>query len=466
MEVASVQPEKRRRLKYGLNATLFTLAVVACLILLYGIVERTHYRMDFSQAKEFTLSDQTIEVLENLPKDVHILAFFRRGEELDDVYTRRKVDDILQEYKARSPKVDYQMLDPDAAPTTAVQYQVNTDGTIIFQSGNNHKEIYKSQLFDYSEMTDKALPTFVGEGLFTNALLKVTHDKQSRACLTEGHGERKSNDTSSRGFSEIKSYLMKNNYEAQSLPNLDRATLEACDVLIVAGPQSHFQNAEDELIQKWLSEKRGKLLLMTEPLTPTPLPSTLKYLKVELEPDLVLDPKRHFLVGAHYPSPILAQHEITHNLQSLNPILATVQSLNFPKEEKDIVPLMTTSEEAWGETDLSNKEKEPTFEAGKDFKGPLTLAVAVNSSAVVVGDADFPSNALIQAPGNLDLFLNMVGWLTDDKGQIAIRPKTPEFRTISMTSFRAHLIAYFSQLIYPLTVLLLGGLYWFRRRNT
>ena len=83
----------------------------------------------------------------------------------------------------------------------------------------------------------------------------------------------------------------------------------------------------------------------------------------------------------------------------------------------------------------------------------------------MVGDADVISNALIQAPGNLDLSLNMVGWLVGDKDQVTIRPRSQRFRNLTLTKGKARFISFFTQFVYPLVVLVVGGLFWFRRRN-
>ena len=445
---------------YGTKTLLLTASVIVVSLLLYRILERKNFRWDLTANRDFTLSEQTEKTLKNLRQEVHIIAFFGPGEDLDDVFIRRKVNDILREYTGRSTKISYQMVDTNAAIELATQNSIVTDGTIVFQSGKNRKEIYKPQLFDYSGTSEKSLPAFIGEGLFTNALIAVTRDKQNKVCLLQGHEERKTDDTSPMGFSRVSEYLTKNNYATQVLSFVTFPKIpKDCDLLLIASPRKVLPPPEDSLIRDWIKE-RGKMLFLSDAAAPNSLPVTLQWLQVTLDPDLVLDPTRHFLLGAHFPAPVLsAEHEITKGLQEMNPILSTARSLSTP-EKNGYSILLSTSPDAWGETTLKERVKQ----------GPLTLGVAIardNSQepmAVIVGDADLASNGLIQAPGNLDLFLNMVGWLVGDKGQISIRPKTPEFRNLTLTPGRARFIAYFSQLIYPLMILLAGGFYWLRRR--
>ena len=51
----------------------------------------------------------------------------------------------------------------------------------------------------------------------------------------------------------------------------------------------------------------------------------------------------------------------------------------------------------------------------------------------VVGDSDFAANAGLGIQGNRDLFMNTIGWLSQQENLIAIRPKNPEDRRITLT---------------------------------
>ncbi len=453
---------------YGTNALIQTLAVLAVSLFLYLIADRFAWRWDATANREFSLSDMTVETLARLEVPVKILAFFQKGGDPNDLFIERKVDDTLREYGERSRQIDYQLINPDADLEKAIQYGISQDGTIIFLSGKNRKEVYKSQLFDYSRRSGSALPEFIGEGLFTNALLKVSREKSPVVCYLEGHGERGLNDPSPAGFSQARDFLQKGNFEVTALSLKDKKDLDLCHLLLIAGGRQMIPEAEDRAIQDY-TLKGKPLLVMGDPMVSSGPRRTLESMGVTWENDLVIDPKRHFLLGAHYPSPLLGNHEITERLKDLSPIFSLARSLGISEEKKEgIVPLLTTSPEAWGETTLT-EGSEPRFDKEKDRKGPLTLGVAITDQSggriIVVGDADFPSNGLIQAPGNLDLFLNMVGWLVGEKDQVTIRPKTPEFRSVSITPERAKVIFYFTQVGYPFMILGAGGIYWWKRRR-
>ena len=67
-------------------------------------------------------------------------------------------------------------------------------------------------------------------------------------------------------------------------------------------------------------------------------------------------------------------------------------------------------------------------------------------------------------PGNRDLFLNTVNWLAQQENLIAIRPRDPEDRRITLTADQERRIFYLTVLIVPGLVLLAGVQTWWRRR--
>ena len=94
-----------------------------------------------------------------------------------------------------------------------------------------------------------------------------------------------------------------------------------------------------------------------------------------------------------------------------------------------------------------------------DKKGPVSLAAAVSAPAsatppppaeprrrtatrrsrskrgiVAIGDSDFASNGALGVQGNRDLFLNTINWLAQQENLIAIRPRDPEDRRITLTA--------------------------------
>lgn len=479
----------RRALKHGSNAMILTVTVVAIAVVLFGIVERSHLRWDLTSGSQLSLSDQTRSVVGALQEPVTVRAFFGPALDYDTVFIRRKVDDVLKEYTYLSKQIDYQMVDPLKEPEVAMQFGVKQDGTIVFQKGPNRKDVNRSALFDYARGTGQQPPLFVGEQAFTNALLEVSEGKRRTIYLLSGHGEKGPNESKPNGLAILKSSLEGENFEVKELKlAAAEAIPDDCTVLVIAGPTHPVSEREDQLIAEYFKDG-GTGVIMVDPVVSPGLEKTAGFLGIQWRGDLILDPARSAFPFAQLPIPEYRSHPIVDPLKSagLDAVLQEARSLSAgsPAAGFEIKELLATSAEAWGETTLVKNAKFQ-FDVDKDTKGPLILAYAIGlpknpdgsvkegqvgrgkrgeMKAVIFGDSDFAANGLLRNPGNLDLFMNSVEWLTGSAAAISIRPKTPEFHNMSLTPGQARFVRLFTMGGFPLSVLLVGGVIWWRRRK-
>ena len=149
--------------------------------------------------------------------------------------------------------------------------------------------------------------------------------------------------------------------------------------------------------------------------------------------------------------------------------------------------IVETSQRSWAEADLKSlyARKQPSQDEGAgDKAGPISIAAAVSAPVgdakpapdgegsapkpetrlVVFGDSDFASNQLLGAGRNADLFMNAVNWLAQQEDMIAIRPRDPEDRRITMTAAQQQFVRWFTILVIPGLVLLAGVRAWWVRR--
>jgi ABC-type uncharacterized transport system involved in gliding motility auxiliary subunit len=82
---------------------------------------------------------------------------------------------------------------------------------------------------------------------------------------------------------------------------------------------------------------------------------------------------------------------------------------------------------------------------------------------VVVGDADFLSNAVLGNGGNLDLGLNLVRWLAQDDALLDIPPRVAPDRQFEMTRSTAVALVVTFLVALPLACVVAG--WWIRRRR-
>ena len=161
-------------------------------------------------------------------------------------------------------------------------------------------------------------------------------------------------------------------------------------------------------------------------------------------------------------------------------------------------PIIMTSSNSWGESDIDTLLKTQVAELGPDDQqGPVTLAVAVTkpveaevksatdriqdllkedpqnddeedadididvsveeeteARVVVFGDSDFITNRLYRQ--SFDLFINGVNWLTHQEDQITIRPKDDFGDPLFVNPVMANVVFYSSIFFLPLVFAIIG----------
>ena len=81
---------KDKKFKYGGYATLLTAFVLAILIIVNLVVGQIPFKIDLTENRLFSLSDQTDTILKNLDQEIQIIGLYKTGSE-DKVF-----DEILQ----------------------------------------------------------------------------------------------------------------------------------------------------------------------------------------------------------------------------------------------------------------------------------------------------------------------------------------------------------------------------------
>ena len=199
----------------------YVLTVLAVLVLANFLAGRHHKRFDLTENQSFSLSEQTVKVLEGLPREVTVTAFFREAEP-----SKQKLEDLLTEYRYHSPKLTVRFIDPDTHPGDAKRYAITDYGTIILESGKQESRVNAAD-----------------EESLTNALIKVTKDREKAVYVTTGHGEHSTADSERNGVSLLKAELEKQHYAVKPLV-VGQGVPSDATVVVIPGPQKPFMDAE------------------------------------------------------------------------------------------------------------------------------------------------------------------------------------------------------------------------------
>ncbi|NEW08799.1 GldG family protein [Paenibacillus sp. SYP-B3998] len=455
----------------GTNATVLSIAVIGIFIILTIFLHSLKgFQLDLTKNKSFTLSEQTVTTLKNLNQDIHIIAFTNSGAGSD--FITRQVTDMAAEYKKQSGKITYDEYDMLKQPSMAKQYGVDQSGTLIFELGDKKKNVNFAELFNGQQ---DGSYTFTGEEKFTQAITSLTSTEKHTVYLLSGHQEYPQN-----AMTILTSSLISSNYVVKDL-NLYREGKipDDAQMLLLLGPQNDLNDKEAELINTYLKDK-GKIYIALgfnkDMATKWKnIDSIMKTFGIQDQHAVAIEPKQTSLYDPLTIIPEYGSHEITNKLASNNLItmLSLAVSLNADESAGEWTKsvLLTTSDKAYGETDINLLAQSKTKQDAADVKGPLNLGYAIQNKdnkpkAVILGGSTFVLDEDIQNQGNKDFALNSIGWLQEQKDQVTIRPRQGDaFQQALITPSQANTIFIITIVFFPLLFLVIGGMIWWRRRR-
>jgi ABC-type uncharacterized transport system involved in gliding motility auxiliary subunit len=468
----------RRQARYGTLTGASVAIVLGILVAINYIGAKANKRWDLTANKQFSLSDQTRNVLAKLDSPLDVLVFAQEGE-------FQQWQDRLKEYQYASKKLSVQYIDPDKKPAVARQNQVTTYGTVVF---------------NYKGRTERV--TSNSEQDLTNGIIKVVSGQQKKVYFTQGHGEKDTTSSEREGYNTISTALTHENYTVDKVVLAQAGSVpDDASVVVVAGPHVDFFPNEIDALKKYL-DKGGKLLLEIDPPDKPGSPPLTNL--IALAHDWGMDVGNNIvvdisgmgrLIGTDASVPVAANypsHPITQRFTYLTafPLARSVTPVSGGVNGHIAQTVVETSPRSWADADiktvLTTGKVAPPDESKGDKKGPVSIAAAVSASAsssadsgktsdgsdaskaetrvVVFGDSDFPSNAALGIQGNRDLFLNTIGWLSQQENLISIRPKEADDRRLTLTAAQQTNIAWLSLLIIPACVIGAGVYTWWRRR--
>ncbi len=477
---------RSRRLHYGSSAIFSTAVFLAILVVVALIAERHPLRADLTETGQFSLSEQSRKIVQSVQEPVTIKAFFASG-----APEASRAKDLLETYRYYNKNIRYEFIDPDREPQLARQYEIRDYGVLVLE-GLGRKE---------------TVPRADEEAL-TNALFKLSRDQDKTVYFLTGHGERSVEEINKTGYSSAKSALVKENYQVKPLNLMQHAQVpEDAAVVLVAGPQKPLFPEETASLEAYLL-RGGKIVFFLDPEKDGGVRSLVEKYGIVLGDDMIID-KLSRVFGGSYLMPVVTQygsHKITQgfNVATFYSEARSVAASDHPPEGVSVVPLASTSENAWAETDLDRLFRgEASFEEGTDKAGPVSLGVlaAVETTKfagkqsetsgsqegakaadkpedgkgtpeakpslgylVVFGDSDFVDNTHFGVSGNGDLFLNLVHFLAEEETLITIEPRKQKSQTLMLTENQARMVFWTSMVGMPLLVVLVGfGVYRVRR---
>jgi ABC-type uncharacterized transport system involved in gliding motility auxiliary subunit len=295
--------------------------------------------------------------------------------------------------------------------------------------------------------------------------------------FVSGHGEKVLEGTDREGYGEANRVLGKDGYVVKSFNLAQDLKIPAdASVIVLAGPKTEPFSQEADVLDAYLNAG-GSVLLMLDPPPAASMKSFTDKWSITVGNNRVIDRSgMGQLLGKGPDSPLVARygnHKIVEkfNVMTFFPQARSIQPMKPPAAGLTVEPLIESSEQSWGESDLTSNRV--GFDEKTDVLGPITLAAVISKDApegkktrlIVFGDSDFAMNANFGNQGNGNLFVNTVKWLARDENFISIKTKSPSDRALTMTETSGRTVSVIVRLLFPGAVLVAGILVWSKRRK-
>lgn len=465
-----------RNVRYGSIAVGSVLVFLGILVAINWIGKREHKRWDLTIAHQFSISDQTKKILTQLQKPVSIKVFWdRQAGSLSDYKDR------FSEYEYLSGQVKTQYIEANADPVASRQYNITTVPTVVIE---------------YDGRTERTNST--DEQGITNALKKVIEGQAKKVYFVQGHGEHSTDDTSGKtGYGGFAAALKGDNFDVAKTALAQEGKIpDDASMIVVAGPRTDYLPGEIDLLRGYI-RRGGKVFLMLDPPDKdspalTNLIAFAHEFGIDVGTNVVVDASGlGQLIGASEAVPIAmpaqgSMSPITKDFQQMTayPLARSVTPVEGGVNGHTAQKLVESSARSWAETDLKSlfagQPIKPEVDKG-DKMGPISLGASVTIPAgepaapgappskdegrlVVFGDSDFLSNAAINVMGNRDMGLNIDNWLAQQEDMIAIHPRDPADRRVTMTQDQMDYLRLFAEFILPGLLFAVAFRVWWKRR--
>lgn len=456
-----------RPFQFGTGSVILVLLAALLSLGLYVLARNNDHTWDLTKKQAFTMSDQARRVAEGIGFDVKITAFFRASTPGRDEFQH-----LVDRFHEANPRIAIEYVDPLQEPRRAEEALVTGDhGTIVLE-GNGR---------------DRRLEWEVTENELVRALVLLSSTEEHTVCWSLGHGEPDPDDEfTDDGLGAVRLELEGLNYKVRKLEIAKTGIERDCGILVVVRPTVEWFPYEREALAAYVAEG-GRVLLLLDSGDVPDFADELERFGVLAGDDVVIDLNRkNQMLGVDDPSFVVlsaenfGEHPITRNLAAalVMPIARSMRAVPEPPAGIEVLDLLRTSPEAWGETDPGGAVVQP--DEGVEVVGevPVMAVVSVTDPGalevtlpgttppadtvvplegapdptdlargvpadftpkaggrmVIIGDSDFAANRFLVWGNNRDLFLNSVAWLAEEEDQIGERPTEGETLEVSLAA--------------------------------
>lgn len=483
---------KSRKARHGSIAIAITIVAVAVVIVINIItgllVDRfPDLKIDFTANKAYALSDDTVDYMSHLKKDVNLYILASEDDFVSTGNYFVQAKNLLDKMASKSGgKLKVEYIDTTENPTF-VQKFPNVDwktraNVCVIESGERYKGLTLEDCFTY----DEEYFSYAGQYQFTGTTIEqavvkgalyVTSGETVLVDIVTSEGE--------EDATAIKNLLIDNAYEVNEVSLLTGSLDENAQFAILYAPTVDITETSLESINTWLENggKYGKTLIYVPNSNPTlgelntpNLDSLLANWGMELNTGYVYETDYNYMLNNMPPFAFRTDYAgyYTDGLKNSSiPVVAYyAHGINI-KDEGTAHALLNTSAVA-GVMPLDADESfdyetsitgEPIAIAAEGIKaGTESYSNVVVFSSSAMFSSQFMSVASFNNSAYLMNIFNTIANKDDDT--VVIESKTLSDSELGVTDAgTANAMMIIFVFVIPIAILALGIVVWIRRRN-
>lgn len=444
----------QRRLHWLVQNSVFVVLLISLAGLLGYLARETRIQWDISQNGRNSLSQGSVEVLEELngPLGVTVYATAQDAQ-LGNI--RKIISEFLSRYQRVKSDITVTFIDPVEQPklTQEAGVQVNGEVVVTFKGRREHL-------------------TAVNEQALTNLLMRLARSGEKLIMSLSGHGERKLDGIAGHDLGEFGKQLTVKGFKTGMLNlSIDPDVPANASILVIASPQVDLQEGEVDKLLAYIG-RGGNLLWLIDQGPLHGLQPLAEKLELTLTPGVVVDPQAQQLklpitvaLGANY-----GQHPVTHNFDYITMFPFARQIIVNENDEWHSVSLVEAAHRGWVET--GKLDSGIVFDKMYDVSGPVSIAATLSRTLhdreqriAIIGSGNFLANTYLGNGNNLDFGINLVNWLTGDENLITIQPRATLDSNLVLSESALIIIAGGFLIVLPLVFLASGLIIWWLRRR-
>lgn len=474
----------QRRLATGANATIVGVVVVVVVGLVVDLSARFRGRIDLSADGVATLQADTsaaLDLVDAADGPVEIIATTHNPRQKDSRYKDRRMKDLLREMELRSGNVATQIVDLDRDRQLAEALEISAYGSLVVKHGGQRVDFKDREVFRrLGAPSEDGTPNldFRGEALIARGMQQVLSGEARQVYVITGHGEPSVKDPEGRGLAEFADLMARQGWDVEPLDLLrdrDSGAPEVpddADAVLLVAPTTTLDPSEALALTGYV-RRGGSLGLWLEP--GRPVPDLVGELGVTVPTGVAYD-RPSLVPFDDWWLPQLGRHPIVDELaaEDIKVVFAHGVALRHASRPGiDTSVLLRSTRRGWLEV---VPERPPAdLDPGVDEAGPVDVGLAMELSAeadgidrpariLLLGDADGITSELMGRLGNPTFAINGVRWLLrDDRMTLVGQPG--RLRRVSASPEALSRIGWLVIGVWPLLVVLVGGIVWWLRRG-